>query len=73
MCLQTVIAISQKLYPVGLSKVRADKKQNDKLVDVFPKPEVRSLASIYRWIELGAHNFSPETVYLHHFRFLHNI
>ncbi len=71
MCLQTFIAISQKLWPVGRDKksVRTN-KQNDKLVHVTPKPEVPSLSSIYRWIQLGAHNFSPETVPLHHFRFL---
>ncbi len=57
MCLQTFIAISQKLGPLGVSKIRAAKK--DKLVDVPPKPEVLSLSHIYRWIELGARNFSP--------------
>ncbi len=74
MCLHNFIAISQKLWPVGRDKVRADKKndkKNDKLVGVLPKPEVRSLSSMYRWIDLGAHNFSPETVPLHHFRFWH--
>ena len=58
-----------------MSKIRADKmnekKKNDKLVDVPPKPEVRSLSSMYRSIELGAHNFPPETVPLYHFRFWH--
>ncbi len=73
MCLHNFIAISQKLYPVGVSKVRADKKMTKKakLVNVPPKPEVLSLSSMYRWIELGAHNFSPETDPLQHFRFLH--
>ena len=73
MCLQTFIAISKKLWPVGRDKVRADKqtKKSDKLVHVTPKPEVPSLSSIYRWIQLGAHNFFPETVPLYHFRFWH--
>ncbi len=70
MSLHNFIAISQKLWPVGRDKVRADKK-NDKLVHVTPKPEVPSLSSIYRWIQLGAHNFSSETVPLYHFRFWH--
>ena len=75
MCLQTFIAISQKLYPVGLSKIRAHKMKNKlkKLVHNPLKLEVRSLSSMYYRIELGAHNFSPETVHLHRFRFLHNI
>ena len=62
------------ILPINVRSANTKKKQkNDKLVDAPPKPEVRSLSSIYRWIELVARNFPPETVYLHHFRFLHNI
>jgi hypothetical protein len=49
---------------------RRDKKKKNKVADVPPKPEVRPLSAMDRWIELGAPNFSPETVPLHHFRFL---
>ena len=52
-----------------LSCTDREKKKN-KVADVPPKPEVRPLSSMYRWIELGALNFSPETVPLRHFRFL---
>ena len=73
MCLHNFIAISKKLWPVGRDKVRADKKkQKDKLVDFPSKPEAQWRPSIYRLIELGAHNFSPETFPLQHFRFLHD-
>ena len=69
MRLQNFIAISQKLWPVAAGKIPGHTKKN-KVADVSPKPEVRPLSAMYRWIELGAPNFSPETVPLHHFRFL---
>ena len=71
MRLQNFIPISQKLWPLasGNYPVQTEKMKN-KVADVPPKPEVRPLSSMYRWIELGAPNFSPETVPLHHFRFL---
>ena len=71
MRLQNFIPISQKLWPLasGNYPVQTEKMKN-KVADVPPKPEVRPLSAMYRWIELGAPNFSPETVPLHHFRFL---
>ena len=74
MRLQNFIAISQKLWPLASGKFPEEKKKKEKkknkVADVPPKPEVRPLSAMYRWIELGAPNFSPETVPLHHFRFL---
>ena len=70
MRLQNFIAISQKLWPVAAGKIPGGTKKKNKVADVPPKPEVRPLSAMYRWIELGAPNFSPETVPLHHFRFL---
>ena len=71
MRLQNFIPISQKLWPLasGNCPVQTNRQKN-KVADVPPKPEVRPLSAMYRWIELGAPNFSPETVPLHHFRFL---
>jgi len=70
MCLHNFIAISQKLWPVGRDKVRADKHANKMTNSSMPaKTGSPWLSSMYRWIELVAHNFPPETVSLHHFRF----
>jgi len=73
MCLHNFIQISQKLYPVGLSNIRATKKQNDKTCRCLSETGSPIAASIYRWIELGAHNFSPKPFYLHSLPVLHNI
>ena len=73
MCLQTFIAISQKLYPVGVSKIRAHKmKKKNKVADTQLKPEVLSLWHLYSWIGPRALNLSRDIVLPHHFRFLHN-
>ena len=65
----------EKFHPdisktVASSERQFSRTQKNKVADVPPKPEVRPLSAMYRWIELGAPNFSPETVPLHHFRFL---
>jgi len=72
MCLQTSSRYLKKggLWP-RQSPCAQKKTKKMKTCRSPPKPEGRSLSSRYRWIELGAHNFSPETVPLHHFRFLH--
>ena len=70
MRLQNFIAISQKLWPLASGKFPGVTKKKNKVADVPPKPEVRPLSAMDRWIELGAPNFSPETVPLRHFRFL---
>ena len=70
MRLQNFIPISQKLWPLASGNYPVQTEKKNKVADVPPKPEVRPLSAMYRWIELGAPNFSPETVPLHHFRFL---